>query len=463
MIKRIMSYIPAVGVPIVINFVLMYLYSGSMDPAEYGVLNIYMNTISLLYSLFLSFFQSAALRFYSIKEINQDERTFYSTYVFGNIIVTIVAFFIMFVVNMVLIQFDYITIAAAIGINALYQFDLNYYRLQNEDKKYIIGKTATSVLTLVFFLVIYMIMTKMNYRSTLVSVYGSYFLLVMIELFRNRNKLSFNSISLGLVKESLLYGIPMVGVSIAGILVANSDQYVLLHFLGEEAVGEYSLGYRISDSFIVNITLLILTVMTPELMRIYDQKGQSDGQVVLRKMINFNTWTTLPLVGASIVYAPYIINFVFPKYNGATEIMKLVVIASFFHGLSLFTCKPLELARKTTTLLWLLLITAAVNFLYNIVFIPIYGVNASAHSSIIAYITYNVLLICSAKRYMVVDFDVFYLIKNIAITLVTIILAMIILKAWKINSIGILVVQILLCAVSYIILSVGFKLFSLSE
>lgn len=41
MIKRIMSYIPAVGVPIVINFVLMYLYSSSMDPAEYGVLNIY--------------------------------------------------------------------------------------------------------------------------------------------------------------------------------------------------------------------------------------------------------------------------------------------------------------------------------------------------------------------------------------------------------------------------------------
>lgn len=459
MVKRIVSYIPAVGIPILINFALMYLYSNSMSPSEYGVLNIYLNTISLLYSLFLSFLQSSALRFYSMKDINKDENVFYSTYVFGNLFVAIAALIIMFIINTLVFRFDYLIISAAIGINALYQFDLNYYRLQNKDKSYIIGKTVTSVLSLVFFAVGYMLLTKMNYKSTLISVYGSYLLLVIFELISDKEKLHIKSISFALIKKSLIYGLPMVGVSIVGILVANSDIYVLMYYLGEKAVGEYSLGYRLSDSFIVNVTLLILTVMTPELMRAYDQRTREDSQATLRKMMNFNVWVTLPLVGAIVVYAPYIIKFLFPNYNEAVNIMKLVVLASFFHGLSLFTCKPLELARKTMTLLWLLIITAAINFVYNLVFIPIYGIDASAHSSIMAYVVYNVLLVIASRKYLMVRFDFTYIFKNIGLLLFTTIIANAVLRAWEIKSISTLIVQILICAAVYIGMSVALKLY----
>ena len=75
MLKKIIKYIPGVAVPILINFLLTMLYAAYLSPSEYGLLNIYLNTIQIIYSLTLSVFQTAALRFYSLKEYDSEKES----------------------------------------------------------------------------------------------------------------------------------------------------------------------------------------------------------------------------------------------------------------------------------------------------------------------------------------------------------------------------------------------------
>ena len=130
--------------------------------------------------------------------------------------------------------------------------------------------------------------------------------------------------------------------------------------------------------------------------------------------------------------------------------MQLVVFASMFHGISMFTCKGLELVKHTKYIFWGLLIATATNCLYNLVFIPIYGIDASAHSSLIAYVLYNALLVFYTKKYYNLSFDLKYLFKVIVVSIITIIVAELQMFIKPIDSLLVLAVEVFISAIVYL-------------
>lgn len=87
MIKKIMVYVPSVAIPVLVNVLLVFLYARCLMPEEYGMLNIVLNTINIIYSLALSFVQSASFRFYSDKSLYNSREEYISSFVFCNIII----------------------------------------------------------------------------------------------------------------------------------------------------------------------------------------------------------------------------------------------------------------------------------------------------------------------------------------------------------------------------------------
>ena len=73
MIRKILSFVPGVIVPMGINFLLTILYAQFLSPGEYGILNIYLNSILIVYAISGSVFQTASLRFYTIRESYENE------------------------------------------------------------------------------------------------------------------------------------------------------------------------------------------------------------------------------------------------------------------------------------------------------------------------------------------------------------------------------------------------------
>lgn len=457
MLKKIIKYIPGVAVPILINFVLTMLYAAYLSPSEYGLLNIYLNTIQIIYSLTLSVFQTAALRFYSLKEYDT-EKEFVSSYIFANI-ATILLCFIIFILINIFFQFNWQIILLSIGTNGLFLFISNLYRVQFKSKQYNMMKVVSSMLMLVILILFSYFIKPMTYQCPLICIYGTYGIISIIEIYRIRDKVSITAISTKLLKKSIKYGVPLIGVSLLGNIIASSDQYFLLYFLGKKAVGNYALGHRLVDAILNNLLMMILLVMTPELNTIHDKYGECSSKIVLKKMISAAIWIILPFTFAIIAYAKYIILFFFPEYTDAIVIMRLVVFASVFNGLSMFTCKGLELVKKPKYVFYSLIVASIINCTYNLIFISIYGITASAHSSIISYLIYNILLIYFSRRYYDLKLDYKYIFNTILVIIITVIIAIILMNFWRINNLLIFITQFSIVVIVYLFVSLLFKLY----
>ena len=448
MLKKIIKYIPGVAIPMVINFILTLLYAGYLEPGEYGILSIYLNTIQIIYAATVSIFQNASLRFYSLKDEYNDEAEFVSTYILASLVTTIFLLPILYIANLIR-HFNWWIIALSVGFNGLFQILCNLYRVKAQSKHYNVIRTTAAVISLVVLFGFSRVINPMGYIWPIVAVYGSYGLISIYELVAIRHNISIKFFSVRLIQNSLKYGFPLIGVALLGYIIANSDQYFLLYFLGEEAVGNYALGHRLVDALVANLLTMILLVMTPELNRIHDELGELQSKEVLKKMINAALWIIFPLSLAIIVYAEPIIQYVFPAYTSAAQIMQLVVFASMFHGISMFTCKGLELVKHPKYVFYGLLIAAFINCAYNWLFIPIYGINASAHSSLIAYITYNALLIFFTKKYYDLRFDIIYLLKVILVSAGTVGIALLIMALKPISSIWVLLLEGIVSVILY--------------
>lgn len=456
MLKKVINYLPGVAIPMVINFLITMLYAAYLEPGEFGILNVYLTTIQIIYSLTISVFQTACLRFYTMGE-HKTEEEFVSSYIFANIITTLIIVPILIIVSLFL-NFNWWIVVISVGLNGLFQFFCNYFRVINKAKEYNLMRMVSSILGLGLLIVVSRVIKPLSFVWPLLVVFGSYGVVSFYELLRVKDNISIRKLSLVFIKKSVIYGFPLIGVSILSYVVASSDQYLILYFLGESAVGNYSLGYRLVDALTVNLLTVILLVMTPELNRQHDLNGANLSQEVLKNMISAAIWIILPLSFAIIVYANYIVSYIFPAYTGAAHIMRLVIFASIFHGIAMFTCKGLELIKKPKYVFYSLLVAAIINIIYNLIFIPVYGIDASAHSSLIAYIVYNLLLLIFTRRFYSISLDIKYLAKTVIATLITVLAAVIMMNIVPITSIWFLAFEAIVCVIVYVGASFIFKL-----
>lgn len=458
MLGIIVAYLPSTVVPILVNFVLVFLYAGCMDPGEYGVYNVYLNSISILYAVTHSFLQSAALRFYSIEGMFKDIKEYYSTYYFANLSISAVLAVVLAAANM-LLGFDWVVVAFAVATNALYQFDINVHRLRDKPAAYAFSRLSASFGALAFIGVCVVEFGQIDYRMPIYTFYGAYLFTIVAEFARCFKRLSVRSVSKTLFVESVKYGMPMMGVTVAGLLISYSSQYIILFLLSEEAVGFYSLGFRLSDTVISNITMIILTVMTPAVMRAYDESGRdkaASGSKMLTTLINLDMWVVLPVCVLLAFYSEDIIRLLFPSYEGAQSVVRIIVFSAVLRSLSMFTCKGLELARETGRMFAYLLVSLVVNAAYTIAFVPLYGIDAAGHASIASYLVYNVLLIRRSRKTVPITFDIAYLAKAAGLSIALAGIAFGLKFLVGMDSILLLAVQGCVCALLYLAASLAF-------
>ena len=152
MIKKVSNYIPSIILPMLVNVLLLYLYGKYLSPEEYGKFNIYFNTVNLIYALTLSFVQTAAFRFYTLKDVVKSYKVYYSTYFFSNIFLTLIVLIILLLTKNFILELDVTLLTFCVLVNALFNFYLNIYRLEDNHKKYTIAKVFSSLQNLFLYL-----------------------------------------------------------------------------------------------------------------------------------------------------------------------------------------------------------------------------------------------------------------------------------------------------------------------
>jgi len=202
---------------------------------------------------------------------------------------------------------------------------------------------------------------------------------------------------LKLVRDTLKYSGALVPAAIAGFLLTASDRLIINHDLPHLQVARYGAVYNIASVPILLLGLLD-TVWLPRFFALADDtmlsKLLADSRDALYGLL-------IPAVLALSFSAPLVLSlWLRPEFHPAGLVIVVVTISvGGFPMAGFFAAnRVLLISGKTGPVAVCVVSSALVNIALNIVFVPVWGVEGSALSTLIAYMLLHALVVRFARR-----------------------------------------------------------------
>ena len=205
--------------------------------------------------------------------------------------------------------------------------------------------------------------------------------LVSMLVLRKHVCFSFNS---RLLKQALIYGLPLLPHFLAHWGLSASDRVILQKYVSLTDVGVYSVGYTIGSA------MLLFVVAGNNAMIPLFGKLKSESSVEVAKLMKVVTYYVLAItfIGLCIsLFSKEIIYLLTPPfYHRAVFVIPWVVLGYFFMGLYVLPMNTFILIIADTKKVGIYTTGAAVtNIGLNLWLIPKYGMVAAAVTTAIAY------------------------------------------------------------------------------
>jgi PST family polysaccharide transporter len=138
---------------------------------------------------------------------------------------------------------------------------------------------------------------------------------------------------MGSTAQSLLrFGLPIVAVNIVSILAQNLDYLVVGRYLGAEALGVYTLAFRIPELILLQFCVIIAQVIFPIFTKIRD-----DTEALRRGFLETARYValfTVPIgLGMALLAEPFIVTFFGEKWLDAAPVMRAISLYGLFISL----------------------------------------------------------------------------------------------------------------------------------
>jgi len=187
----------------------------------------------------------------------------------------------------------------------------------------------------------------------------------------------------GFIRESLLFGLPLVPHLVMASALVVADRFILEHYRGLSEVGVYSLAY----TFGMIMFLVTQSLSQAWLPMFFDLAGSgSENRALLGRICSGLALLLAALACVGMLLSPLFINLCLdPRYRSAASIVPLVVMGYLFHGLfSLFDLSLLH-SKRTTSVFVISLLAFSANLALNFALIPRWGMYGAAWATTIAY------------------------------------------------------------------------------
>jgi len=192
--------------------------------------------------------------------------------------------------------------------------------------------------------------------------------------------------SLPLLKTSLAFGLPLVGLEFLNHILTFGDRFLIQLFCTPDALGIYSVGYNLA-SYISNILLVPLSfAVTPVLMETWTRDGREATRQFLGSSTRYVALVFFPvLAGFIAVRDELLLLLASAKYSEAGMIIPFAVVGVGFFALSNVFNAGLIIHKRTGKILLHSFIAAVLNILLNLVLIPKFGIIGAAVATVVAY------------------------------------------------------------------------------
>ncbi|WP_119154023.1 lipopolysaccharide biosynthesis protein [Caldimonas tepidiphila] len=367
---------------------------------EYGVMNLIGTALSLGFGLAKLGVQHAALRFYS--EIRAGKRpvtmqSYESTVVYGMGSIGLAAALVFAAVaalvpaawwNDARIAPLMMLSAGLIFIRVVDSSLVNQLRAQEESRALTIYNVVRRYSNLALLLGVLFFVSRDLwgfYGATLVGEIVATVLLAAW-MWRRTAAPRPSQFSPELYRAMLAFGLPMIGIEIASVVLQMGDRYVIQSMLGAEPLGIYSAAYNLCDYVRTVFIASFATAVLPMYLRIWEEKGRDETLAFLGRFMHvYMMASALVIAGLSAVAGELIAVLASAKYLQGAPLAPWVIGGMALDGLVMVVGAGLYIEKRTKSVALLMGLCAALNIGLNLWWIPLWGLTGAAAATLASY------------------------------------------------------------------------------
>ena len=389
-----------------LNYLLVPLYTRIFDPAQYGVVSEFYAIVTFLIVLYTYGLETALFRFSSKSE---EKEKVYSNSLF-------MILFSSSLFSGVLILFSS-KISNALGYpsNANYiiwfalilAFDaltaLPFARLRQEGraKKFAFLKLLnifSNIVFNLFFLLYLPVICKANPQSIFNTIYdptigvGYVFIanliasgVTFIFLVKEYSKIVF-PIDKVLIKEIIIYSIPLLIAGFAGMINETLDRAILKYLTPNKATAMYQLGiYSACYKLSILLTLFVQTFRYASEPFFFSNQNKEGSKELYAKVMDYFVFICSLIFLFIMLYLDIIKGFIGKQFHEGLFVVPILLMANLFLGIYLNLSIWYKLSGQTKYGAWFSMIGALITISMNFALIPIYGYLGAAWATLICY------------------------------------------------------------------------------
>lgn len=406
----------------VIMFFMVPLYTNILTASEYGTADLIQTISSLFVPIFSIMIQDAVLRFGLSENINK--RSVLKNALFINLIGMLIAIILVPILTYYKPVEDWTVYLYCILItNMLSNVLFSYVKAINKNKLFsLCGILSTFILAGLN--VIFLLFFKLGIKGYLLSIiisqlFSCLFLAININLYKDLKNISINRC---LMKEMILYSLPLIANNLSWWILNSSDKLMVEHYCGSSDLGLYTAASKI-PALISIINTIFLQAWTISSIKDYEKEKDKK---FFKNIFRFYSLAMMITTSFILLIIKNLMNvYVGVDYRASWRYVPLLLFGTVFYGFSLFFGTIYSAAKKNMNIAISTAAAALINIFINLILLGRIGVIAATISTAISYFAVGVYRMIDSRRFLRFDINLnFFIVNTILLLCQTIVITL---------------------------------------
>ncbi|CAG9621410.1 oligosaccharide flippase family protein [Sutcliffiella rhizosphaerae] len=389
MSKHAFAYFLSHGVPALVSFASIAIFTRMLTPEEYGMYALVFAIAGMINAVIFEWLKLSLLRYYSRY---QEDNRFFET-IKLSFLGLLVASLVVGVLTMFFFQgkaFSPVFILLTLLFSwtqSWNSINLTLMRAKLSPKSY--GILAFSRTTLGLVLGTAFIYAGYAEIGLLIGLMLGFWITLMRPTLKYwKIGLDYKAFQTDYLKQFLKYGMPLTITLLLSVIIHNSDRLIIDYLLDTSATGIYSVTYDLSEQTIFTLMMIINLAAFPIAVKVMEEKGELAAYEQVKKNTSLIFLIAIPAVTGFILISQNITNvFLGESFREeALSLIPYIAIGALLKGFKLYSVDIMfHLKQRTSLQIYPVVGAAILNVVLNFLLIPKYGIEGAAMGTVIAY------------------------------------------------------------------------------
>lgn len=366
----------------ILSFIMVFFYSRAMQTDEFGLLDIIINSASLLLPIAMLGITNAVIRFGLDDDYKKQD-------VFTTGLVSVgIGFGILLLASPLIMLVDdlkdYIVLFYAhILMSALRHVCSFFVRSDNKTKLYaadgILSTFMTCALTIIF-----LIPLQMGIVGYMLAIIIADFCSVLFLIFSSKayKNISFSKLNFAVTKQMIRFSLPLMPTSLLWWVVNVSDRYFVKYMIGNSANGLYAASYKI-PTVLTLVSAIFLDAW--QISAVSENKSKSRNEFYSDIFKSFQG--AIFVVGSVLILTAKLVTklLLAESYYASWQYIPTLIFATVYSCFVVFMGNIYLAQKKNVATLLTTVAGAVTNLLLNGILIYFMGVQGAAVATCISY------------------------------------------------------------------------------